>query len=92
MNLFLDILFVVLAPEAHFDCSINGLESARAPAVRSDSRSDKIESENIIDHQIASPKLSIISDLFYDQIASPKLGIINFSTFISPNTSAFHFK
>jgi|GEM_PF-2190339 len=57
MILFLDILFVVLAPEAHFDFRIYGLEFARAPAVRSDSRSDKMEIENIINHQIASPKL-----------------------------------
>jgi hypothetical protein len=57
MILFLDILFVVLAPEAHFDFRIHGLEFARAPAVRSDSRSDKMEIENIINHQIASPKL-----------------------------------
>ena len=53
----LDFLSEALAPEAHFDCSINGIEFARAPAVRSDSLSDKIEFENIIDHQIASPKL-----------------------------------
>jgi hypothetical protein len=53
----LDFLSEALAPETHFDFRIHGLEFARAPAVRSDSRSDKSEIENIIDHQIASPKL-----------------------------------